>query len=153
MDGRSGGVEGGGGLTADSDHVTQVTALSAPRVYGCSRAKGYHRSFHLTHPHSQMSVFWIICSFFFVFFLSLCSSAVFFFFLFFSVMIWSQIQPCFNVCLGLDRLGPCLIFTGDQVTLTPPTPVKCPFVTGVEPVWCWLWWSVFSFTSRDSAVP
>lgn len=118
MDGRTdpltqSGRRGVRGLTANNDHVSQMAALPVPHVYRCNQTKGYHRCFHLTCWHAQMSVFCIICVLVLVFL-----KWIYRFFLFcfaFFVMIWSQTQPCFNVWIWI-LLNFALFFTEEQLT-------------------------------------
>lgn len=95
------------GFYSQQQSHTQFMSVLVPRVYGCNHAKGKHQDIPLDY-HFTRSKFGVHCLYFLLIFfctesrlfLKSWTGPTFFFF----IIIWSQIQPCFNVCVEFDRL-------------------------------------------------
>lgn len=94
------------GFYSQQQSHTQFMSVLVPRVYGCNHAKGKHQDIPFDY-HFTCSKFGVHCLYFlFIFF---AQNQDYFWSLeldqhFFIIIIWSQIQPCFNVCVEFERL-------------------------------------------------
>lgn len=99
------------GFYSHQQSHTQFTSILASQVYGCNQldAKGKHQDIPLNHNFMILNrgVHCFIVWFFFFFhrikiiFKILRTGPTFFFII---IIIWSQIQPCFNVCMESEQL-------------------------------------------------